>query len=514
MATGRGQFFESLRQGLEKTQLANVAAFVKHHKTMSATPSKRRRRKCKSSEPAGSKSLGGCRALSTTEQRAKNYIERLPPEIILRILSYLDAASLFCIGYVNKQFNELANSNDMWYKLYSREYAKNKWRPKRIEKVTDGMRAVTVQERPKGYWRRLFFREMAGYNENKWKKELKAINPYTGLPRQTEQVLRSLGVTWEITLTDKKGRESTFEQSHVYFSDSSVTLCWSSGDWPFIDRISTLQLHGVMRVRLDCPTANKPGWRSLISKVEFGKDTWKAYGSDKIVKLRHIDPGIAIGVWRGQWKIAFIMVNLHFHKLVERSVLGSSVCSYGLDEDRPPFDDVDPEYGLHGYSAHIVFHNTVKHIMSGHFSQLFCRRDQIRGGFIELRAICMRNMSQHTPLSGKINLPWRTEALQGTIENCCMMSLTVLDEVQNPFWCVSSPVQMVLSDSEMSYDYDGPSYFISFQESRGKVRLKLVWLEEQNQFFLIKLSIFLPVARVNRHFGRDYRDWIEFSDLS
>lgn len=26
---------------------------------------------------------------------------------------------------------------------------------------------------------------------------------------------------------------------------------------------------------------------------------------------------------QGNWKIAFIMVNLHFHKLIERSLLGS-----------------------------------------------------------------------------------------------------------------------------------------------------------------------------------------------
>ena len=41
---------------------------------------------------------------------------------------------------------------------------------------------------------------------------------------------------------------------------------------------------------------------------------------------------------------------------------------------KAPFDDIDPEYGLHGYTLHITLHNTVAEIMSGHFSQLFCRK--------------------------------------------------------------------------------------------------------------------------------------------
>lgn len=41
-----------------------------------------------------------------------------------------------------------------------------------------------------GHWKRLYFRTVAGQEINKWRKELKNISPYTGLPRQTEFVLR------------------------------------------------------------------------------------------------------------------------------------------------------------------------------------------------------------------------------------------------------------------------------------------------------------------------------------
>lgn len=44
---------------------------------------------------------------------------------------------------------------------------------------------------------------------------------------------------------------------------------------------------------------------------------------------------------------------------------------------QPPFDDIDPEYGLHGYKLHIVLHDTVCKLMSESFSQLFCHRGNL-----------------------------------------------------------------------------------------------------------------------------------------
>ncbi|KAJ8277704.1 hypothetical protein GJAV_G00078800 [Gymnothorax javanicus] len=440
--------------------------------------------------------------------RSQNYFERFPPEIVLKILSYLDATSLYCIGFVNKQFHLLANNNAMWYRMFTTESEKmSKWKPKLTSEVPEGMNAFTIVEKPEGYWKRLYFRKMAGYNENKWKRQLKDINPYTGLPRLTEQVLRDLHVTWEITVTDKQGRETTIQQTSAYFSDSSVTVCWSSSSWPPFHQLSMLQLHGVKRVALDCPSVDRPGWRSLIAKHDLHgiSQEGSIVGWDKLVNLLCLGPGLIMALWRGNCSLAFFMMNFHFHKLVERSLLGSPMCPYTVPEDRPPFDDVDPEYGLHGYTVHILLHNTVQHIMSGHFAQLFCRPDRIQDGFIQLRAINRNDLSQHTPFSGKINLPWKTEGLDGIVQNCCMMTLTVLDEAQNPFWCVCTPITMQMSKLEpSSYDYEGEHFHMRHQDSDGRIRMELVWLAEQEQFFLTHLVIYIATAKVNKHFGRQY----------
>ncbi len=146
---------------------------------------------------------------------------------------------------------------------------------------------------------------------------------------------RNLHVTWELTVSDKSGREGTYELSWSQFCETSVTLCWSGGGClPSYGQISTLQLHGVRRIALNCPGLKKwdsrrpsplslslyvsvssflsvkptvvfacsvrPGWRSLMAKLDMQTVTKCAQviGHDRVVELKLLQPGITIGVWR------------------------------------------------------------------------------------------------------------------------------------------------------------------------------------------------------------------------
>ncbi|KAL0965413.1 hypothetical protein UPYG_G00280970 [Umbra pygmaea] len=436
----------------------------------------------------------------------QNHIERMPPEILLKILSYLDALSLFSIGFVNKQFNEMANNNGMWHKIYSAEYGQSKmWRPKRKDELLDKLADLGVQEQTEGHWKKLYFRTMAGFNLTLW-KQLRDNSPFTSPPMQTEQVLRHQLVTWEITVFDKLGFEGTFHQSRVYFSDLSVTVCWTSGRWPHLSHLATLQLDAVKREALRPPNIIKPGWRSLMAKFDLDTITINGHviGRDQLVNLMLLSPGIIIGIWRGRWSIAFVMASFHNHRLLERSLLGTSICPYSPPEDKPYSDKTDPYFGLHGYTLRLILHDTVTQILDCHFPQLSCDISQIRGGFLQLNAISRENKRQHTPFSGRICLPWRCETLEGTVENCCIMNLTLLDEYQNTFWCVSTPVSMTLNCKGPFSLYQGQQFIIRYQDAEGKVRMDLVWLEEQRQYFLIHLVVSVSTTKVNKHFGKHY----------
>ncbi|XP_026882202.2 F-box only protein 15 [Electrophorus electricus] len=500
MATGRGQFFRSLRQGLEKAQPGTCGeASVGAKKGKSVHSPRTTRRKAKSSKPtflaAHLPPTANASAASLCSH--ENYIERLPPEVILKIFSYLDAASLFCVGFVNRQFHDLANDNAVWYELYSREIARKKCRPK-LAIMTDFL--TTTQDISSGFWKRLLFREMGYHKDTFWKKELRYINPYTGMPAQTEQVLRSLRVGWEITLTHKGGM-SVYEQSQAFFTDSSVTVCWCDGVWPKIKDLSSLQLHGVVRQAGGAPE-HKPRWRSLISKMEVHRDDkWKFFGSDRLVKLVPLDKGITLGIWKGTWIIAFIVANLHFHKIVERSLLGSPFCTYRPMEISPLYDDMDPDYTFQGYTAIILLHNSVRRIIHLRYSPLLYGRDNIRGGFVQFRPINIANLSEHTPVSGKISFPWKTDRLQGDIKNCCMMTLTILDEALRPFWCVSSPVTLLLVRCPlMEESYSSEQFLMRYCDAKGEVKMNFVWMQGLQQYFLIGTQIRISMDKLSKHF--------------
>ncbi|XP_036453678.1 LOW QUALITY PROTEIN: F-box only protein 15 [Colossoma macropomum] len=496
MAAGRGQFFLSLMQGLQQARPGGLRDRKKKH-AGSARAGRQRSENTRPAElpvphppPATSSSTSRPSSLPTFHRLHATcllQLRKLPPEIILKIFSYLDADSLLCVTFVNRQFHKLANDNAIWYELYAHEIERKRWRPRLAVQPES---PAGVQDMPPGFWKRLIFREMGCPKDTSWKKELRHINPYTGMPAQTQQLLGSLRVSWEITLTQKGGQESVYKQNHNFFSDSSVTVCWSNGVWPRIRQVSTLQLHGVIRP-FTSTTTDKPQWRSLISKTDVCRmERWKFIGTDKLVKLLQFDEGITVGIWRGTWTIAFIMANLHFHKLVERSLLGSLSCPY-----RPPevtlYDDVDPDYDPQGYTVLIVLHNSVRRIMHRRYSPLLCSRDSVHDGFAQFRLT-----SEHTPVLGRISFPWMAErGLQGDIKNCCMMTVTVLDESQRPLWCLSSAGSLLLST------YNNEEFVLLLHDdAKGRVRMSFAWMQDMQQYFLIGLHVRISITKLNKRF--------------
>ncbi|XP_012712800.2 F-box only protein 15 [Fundulus heteroclitus] len=460
---------------------------------------------------ASSKAVASRPRPGRTARRAKepspkstHNLEGLPTETLVKILSHLDAAALLSISHTNKLLHHLASDNALWKKLYIAEVRNDKKQKHKIVNVQ--LPAKKTGDHAAGYWKQLYFKTVAQRDMKKWKCLLGPISSHTGLPSRTERVLRNLHITWELTVTDTSGRESTLELSGCHFSETSLTLRWCGGAClPNFEQISSLQLHGVRRIALSRPGLKKPGCRSLMANLDMQSltRTPQVIGQDQLVQLKLLQPGIIVGLWRDQGSVAFIMFTLHFYKLVERSIQGSSDCSYVEPITQPPFDDIDPEYGLHGYQLHIVLSSTVRKLMSESFSQLFCRRADICDGLIPLTAISRTDSSQHTQLSGSLTLPWQCEALEGAVENCCILSLTLLDEFRQPLRCITTPVSMELERAAVSYDYDGAHYLIQYEDPDMQVKMQLVKTKEKRHF-VISLIVYVSVGFVNKHFGRDY----------
>lgn len=85
------------------------------------------------------------------------------------------------------------------------------------------------------------------------------------------------------------------------------------------------------------------------------------------------------------------------------------------------------------------------------------------------------------------------------------MDLTLLDDSQKPFWCISVPVDMKLSiKTSTLYQFLGPCYCMNYKDSTGKVYMELIWMEETNEYLIVNLVIYLSTSKVNSRFGTNY----------
>lgn len=490
MAAGRGEFYRNLEVGLQTTTVPGPQSQGrgKHHR--------KGRIQHQSRAPEILSSLTPTQELKKPPKRSKtkkNLFEKLPSEILMKILSYLDAASLYFLGHVNKQFCQATNDDLLWYNIYMSMFGVTQpwWMDRPRPRVPQTPSSS-------GFWKQKYFKALAGQELNKWRHELRHINPFTGLPRQTEWVLRNLRVCWLLRAQDLLGKELLLEPSKVYFFETSVILRWSGDSLPYFNQIRNLELHGL---RKEMHTVKRPIWHSLMLRLDRTHRP-HTIGKDRLIKLLLLSPGFIVGIWRGQRVIAFIMACLHFHRLLERSLFGSPVSPYVEPVVSLPRDGPESKRGLRGYNLHFVLHNTGAEIMSENFPDLSCR--PFAGGLMAIDVIARSRFSCHRSLSRNITLPWKIDKLEGSIENCCFMTLTLLDEFQKPFWCVCSPVTITRSRRSLSLDYSGEHFLVDYQHPEGQVKMKLVWLQEEEQFLLIGLTLYIPTEKVNKCFCTEY----------
>ncbi|NXE21493.1 FBX15 protein, partial [Ardeotis kori] len=436
----------------------------------------------------------------------------MPSEMLLKIFSYLDAVSLLSVGCVNKLFYHLANDNGIWLKIYSSCFPPKRTISKKNSEQTEtvSLGCAPLHDRKPGYWKKEYIFKQIAAVKTRVMRLVKPVDPCTGLPCKNKEAMKACNLRWIIVLKDKTGREHVVEKTNVSFKDTSVTILWYSTNWPCLDILSTLKVFGVMPLLPDQSRAaskNGPRRRSLIAEYHLAKLTESsvAVGADKLVQLFSLNPGLLVGLWKEQNEIAFVMASLHYHKLLERSTLGSATVQYALPPNKPVLDDIDPEYGLHDYSLHLDMHGRSCTYLCGTFKSLFCRKGDIADGYLRLTVVSLKDNTKHLPLSGTLGLSWETDVFKGNVKDCYMMDVTLLDENGKPFWCFSAPVYMELSSKASSlYDYMGHIYTTHYADSEGKVCVELVWLEGTKEYFIVNLVLYISIQKVNNWYGTNY----------
>lgn len=81
-------------------------------------------------------------------------------------------------------------------------------------------------------------------------------------------------------------------------------------------------------------------------------------------------------------------------------------------------------------------------------------------------------------------------------QDCCMMTVSVLDAAQRPVWCISSSVSLVLGRSNVVCEtYDGEQFVLWYNGPDGKLKMTLVWMQDLEMYFLINLHIWIRVEK-------------------
>ncbi|XP_028922150.1 F-box only protein 15 isoform X2 [Ornithorhynchus anatinus] len=428
----------------------------------------------------------------------------MPSEIILKIFSFLDPVSLLCIGCVNKRFYHLANDNMIWFRAYTAFFSPkiSKWKTNPDEKIS-------VQDKDIGYWKKDYIMKRIEAGKRMAIQFVKPINCYTGLPFKTKEAIKVSGLKWVIVLKDRNGKEHIMEQTETFLNDSSITVVWYGQTWPPIGFLSAIDLCGVTPVFLDrcmVQTRNGPRRRSLIAEYCLSNlSRSKMIGSDRLIQLFHLAPGLLVGLWKQGKEMAFVMANLHCHHLLERSILGSGLVPYAAPPHNPFLDDLDPQYGLRGYQLHIDLHSGKDKYLCGTFHNLCSRKDYIQNGYLKLVIINFKKNAQHLPINKNIGIFWKTDIFEGNVQNCCVMDVTLLDEIEKPFWCFSSPFTIYPVSQPSDHLNNGVKNFTgSYVDPEGRVQLKLIWMDMTEEFYIVNLVLYISIKKVNWWFGTNY----------
>uniref|UniRef100_A0A8C5S5H2 F-box protein 15 n=1 Tax=Laticauda laticaudata TaxID=8630 RepID=A0A8C5S5H2_LATLA len=445
------------------------------------------------------KEIRGWQFRKPNKSKSVIHFDSIPSEILLKIFSYLDVASLLCIGCVNKLFYDLSNDNVVWSKIYSKSFLPKRkvWKTTSIqEKDCIFLSFPELQDSKSRCWKREYFMKKIAAQRSSVIQLLKPINTYTGLPLKTKEAIKTSALRWVILLKDQNGKEHEMDQADISFNETSVTVYWYNNEWPPLDTLSTLHLFGVIPVLLgEVHNSNGPWQRSLVSEYKLANVTKNAkmIGCDALVELYHFDQGFMLGLWKSLYTLYMQSSPSIFFRR-----------HYGASIKAVP-DDIDPEYGLHGYQLHIDLQSRGNNYICSTFRSLFCKKEYIRNGYLRLSVISYKKEAQHLPLDGNIGLSWRTDAFEGIIKSCFIMDLTLLDDSQKPFWCISAPVEMKLSvKTSTLYKSLGPCYCMNYKDSTGKVYMELIWMEETNEYLIVNLVIYLSTQKVNSRFGTNY----------
>lgn len=442
-------------------------------------------------------------------------INNLPDEILLKILKTLPILDLLTCSVVNKHWCALARDNLIWQDIYCRYVS------------TCGKKEIGLHQ-VHGYWKKLCISKTVELRNRKVLSLLRKVHLYTGLVKNTEAAIRKAGITWVLNLIGSSLGSSSRSNSRggqffemrcqdMFFHSMAVVVPFYCQNAPMLKSIKTCQVFSINPIffRKDGrPLLDGPHQKSLLLEASFPAAGWSSFvsadsmvGEDALVSLHHTPlRGLMIATWKDGGELSFIVACFHFHKLVQRCLLGTSSRPYIPSYPNVIEDDIDPLFGLHHYQLTLELSGMQTSYYLEHFNGLQCQLGNISDGHAHFTVIREENTYDYTPVSTKLNIGWKTESLKGVIQNACLLHATVLEERDEIFWSVSSPVKVHIKENCNYVQFEmkpKSTRYISYQDERGQLHMEINEVEDGRNY-VTRLELSLSLSAINQWFGTAY----------
>ncbi|KXJ26872.1 F-box only protein 15 [Exaiptasia diaphana] len=433
------------------------------------------------------------------QKKNEDHINSLPDETLFKIFGYLSLSELLICAQVCCRWSTLSKDRSIWEQGIFLSL------PQEVRKLF----SFDETKEENFNWKKQIIKRCISARNSKFASSKKKVNPYTCLQADVQNILKNLCVSWKICFTDTRGREHWATSSEATYFTSSVSVRWLSLQLPSLPQLKTMRLFSCVPVFFNKawkPHKKSSTTHSLLMDFDLkekgytlSKDKSDAEGD--MISAHFIYPELILACWTSSWKdggeVAFITACLHYNNLLKRALLGSFSNIFQAPLHKPVLDDVDSQYGLHGYSAMVELRNHKASYWSHQFRDL--NYSNMTSNCIILRDFPNGSFSK------KITLPWKTELFRNTLQDVCILDFTILDEHRKPMWCKSSPVKVHQNENpDVNYSSEGDCFYITYSDDKGTLRLDLTWNSNEDQTRVVAVEFLLLKSFVNQWFGRSY----------
>ena len=422
----------------------------------------------------------------------------LPPELVSKIFSFLTPSEILVCARVCKCWNDVSNEMSLWLRHYNL-----------IPRCVRDSILPNERTSPTFKWKTEIINRTVLHRNRKVKSILKKVKPYSGLPAGIEQSLKFLSLKWQLDFRDKDGNVYSFLNDDLFYFATSTTARWCTIELPPTPKLKSLLLSARTAVfyhRDWKPHSDSATRKSLLISFEL-KDLklskQNCASEDEMITLHTVQPGVMVAVWKHSWKtggeLAWVSVCFHYHQLLEKILRGTTESVY-RPPHQPTLDDIDPFYGLQRYSATVELRSQRKLFWGNHYRELYQK------SFDEDGLVLESHKEQEGMFTVKTSLPWKTAIFKNILNDMAVLDVTLLDEHKAPMWCISTAVKVAkLAKNEVDYTLlDGESSLVEYQDEVGRLRIHLVWMEDDSQNLVKSLEIQLRKDVINKWFGTNY----------